>query len=58
MMSEMGLHETLELHELLVFKNLCLIKSVAMGGMSDQVIATDFFLRESGHPEYCICPYG
>jgi similar to spore coat protein len=33
MMNEMGLHETLELHELLVFKNLCLTKSVAMSGL-------------------------
>ncbi|MDF0728118.1 hypothetical protein PY093_15725 [Cytobacillus sp. S13-E01] len=29
----MGLHETLEVHELLVFKNLCLTKSVAMSGL-------------------------
>jgi hypothetical protein len=28
MMNEIGLHETLELRELLVFKNLCLTKSV------------------------------
>ena len=30
-MNDLGLHETLELHELLVFKNLTLTKSVAMG---------------------------
>lgn len=29
----MGLHETLEVHELLVFKNLCLTKSIAMSGL-------------------------
>ncbi|WP_458412815.1 hypothetical protein ACNQFZ_18695 [Schinkia sp. CFF1] len=29
----MGLHETLEVHELLVFKNLCLTKAVAMSGL-------------------------
>ncbi|MGO4886368.1 hypothetical protein ACJ2A9_01300 [Anaerobacillus sp. MEB173] len=28
-----GLHETLEMHELLVFKNLCLTKSLLMGGL-------------------------
>lgn len=28
----MGLHETHEIHELLVFKNLCLTKSTLMGG--------------------------
>ncbi|MBY8914258.1 hypothetical protein KY305_16085 [Bacillus sp. YC2] len=28
-----GLHETLELHELLVFKNLCLTKSSTMTGL-------------------------
>ncbi|WP_017755509.1 hypothetical protein [Calidifontibacillus oryziterrae] len=29
----MGLHETLEVHELLVFKNLCLTKSITMVGL-------------------------
>ncbi|MCY8515801.1 hypothetical protein [Bacillus atrophaeus] len=28
-----GLHETLDLHELLVFKNLCLTKSSTMTGL-------------------------
>lgn len=28
-----GLHETLELHELLTFKNICLTKSATMGGL-------------------------
>ncbi|MFL6561547.1 MAG: hypothetical protein ACJ8MO_36265 [Bacillus sp. (in: firmicutes)] len=29
----MGLHETHEIHELLMFKNLCLTKSTAMSGL-------------------------
>jgi len=29
----MGLHETHEIHELLMFKNLCLTKSTAMGAL-------------------------
>ena len=33
MMNKLGLHETLELHELLVFKNLSFTKSVAMAGL-------------------------
>lgn len=31
MVKYLGLHETLELHELLTFKNLCLTKSTTMG---------------------------
>jgi similar to spore coat protein len=30
----MGVHETLELHELLTFKNLCLTKSTAMSAFA------------------------
>jgi similar to spore coat protein len=30
----MGVHETLELHELLTFKNLCLTKSTTMSGLA------------------------
>lgn len=33
MKSKLGLHETMELHELLVFKNLSLTKSLLMSGM-------------------------
>ncbi|MBC5638309.1 spore coat protein [Ornithinibacillus sp. BX22] len=29
-----GVHETLELHELLTFKNLCLTKSTAMNALA------------------------
>jgi similar to spore coat protein len=29
----MGLHETHEIHELLMFKNLCLTKSTTMGAL-------------------------
>ncbi|MBT2655804.1 hypothetical protein J7E81_11240 [Bacillus sp. ISL-18] len=29
----MGLHETHEIHELLMFKNLCLTKATAMGAL-------------------------
>lgn len=29
-----GLHETLEVHELLTFKNLALTKSIAMSGLA------------------------
>jgi similar to spore coat protein len=29
----MGYHETLDLHEILMFKNLCLTKSSAMSGL-------------------------
>ncbi|MFJ9292036.1 DUF892 family protein [Bacillus halotolerans] len=32
-MNGYGLHETLELHELLTFKNLCLTKSSTMMGL-------------------------
>ena len=30
----MGVHETLELHELLTFKSLCLTKSTTMSGLA------------------------
>jgi similar to spore coat protein len=30
----MGVHETLEIHELLTFKNLCLTKSTAMSALA------------------------
>jgi similar to spore coat protein len=30
----LGLHETLDLHELLSFKNLCLTKATMMGGLA------------------------
>ncbi|PLR89790.1 DUF892 family protein [Bacillus sp. T33-2] len=30
----MGVHETLEIHELMMFKNLCLTKSSAMSGLA------------------------
>ena len=30
----LGLHETLELHEILTFKNLCLTKSLTMSGLA------------------------
>jgi similar to spore coat protein len=29
----LGLHETIEVHELLTFKNLCLTKSTTMGAL-------------------------
>lgn len=29
----LGMHETLDLHELLTFKNLCLTKSTTMGAL-------------------------
>lgn len=32
-MTKLSLHETLEVHELLTFKNLCLTKSTTMSGM-------------------------
>jgi similar to spore coat protein len=32
-MRAMGAHETLELHELLSFKNVCLTKNAAMQGL-------------------------
>ncbi|WP_374718914.1 DUF892 family protein [Parageobacillus toebii] len=32
-MKATGTHETLELHELLAFKNVCLAKNTAMQGM-------------------------
>jgi similar to spore coat protein len=34
MVKVMGVHETLEVHELLTFKNLCLTKSTAMSGLA------------------------
>ncbi|MGX6445226.1 hypothetical protein ACWM35_18580 [Neobacillus sp. K501] len=33
MTKHMALHETLEVHELLTFKNLCLTKAVMMSGL-------------------------
>jgi similar to spore coat protein len=37
----MGLHETHEIHELLVFKNLCLTKSTLMSGfVQDEQLKT------------------
>ncbi|OIJ15240.1 hypothetical protein BKP35_05165 [Anaerobacillus arseniciselenatis] len=32
--NQLGVHEKLELHELLTFKNLCLTKSTAMMGLA------------------------
>jgi similar to spore coat protein len=38
---EMGLHETLDVHELLNFKNTCLAKSTTMSGLAqDQELKT------------------
>lgn len=34
MPESMGVHETLEIHELLTFKNLCLTKSTAMTALA------------------------
>ncbi|PLR89778.1 hypothetical protein [Bacillus sp. T33-2] len=34
MPKELGVHEILELHELLVFKNTCLTKSTTLGGLA------------------------
>ncbi|RFU61625.1 hypothetical protein [Peribacillus glennii] len=34
MQQNLGLHETLELHELLTFKNNCLTKSSTMGALA------------------------
>lgn len=34
MEQNLGLHETLELHELLTFKNNCLTKSATMSGLA------------------------
>jgi similar to spore coat protein len=34
MVKYLGLHETLEVHELLTFKNLCLTKSTTMGPLA------------------------
>lgn len=31
--NKLGVHETLEMHELLTFKNLCLTKSTSMMGL-------------------------
>ncbi|PFN98703.1 hypothetical protein FB550_106159 [Neobacillus bataviensis] len=33
MVKYLGLHETLDLHELITFKNLCLTKSTTMGAL-------------------------
>ncbi|MRH41435.1 hypothetical protein GH741_01950 [Aquibacillus halophilus] len=33
MVKKMGVHEKLEIHELLTFKNLCLTKSTAMSAL-------------------------
>ncbi|WP_409303989.1 hypothetical protein [Peribacillus sp. SCS-155] len=34
MQGNLGLHETLEMHELLIFKNTCLTKSASMGALA------------------------
>ncbi|MFC3885706.1 hypothetical protein ACFOU2_20410 [Bacillus songklensis] len=34
MTKSLGLHETLEVHELLTFKNVCLTKSTTMSGLA------------------------
>jgi similar to spore coat protein len=34
MTQSLGLHETLEVHELLTFKNVCLTKSSTMSGLT------------------------
>lgn len=41
MMQNLGQHETLEVHELLTFKNLCLTKSTTMSALvQDQELKT------------------
>ncbi|VEH78185.1 YraE protein [Bacillus licheniformis] len=56
-----AIHETLELHELLMFKNLCLTKSSTMTGMvQDQELrdilerdASQTSIRSSIYKVYC-----
>lgn len=43
----MGLHEALEIHELLVFKNLCLTKAIAMSGLVQDPELKAIFLEDA-----------
>ncbi|PLR85777.1 MULTISPECIES: hypothetical protein [Bacillus] len=52
MAKDLGIHETLELHELLVFKNTCLTKSATLSGMAQdnelkQILAADVTASKS-----------
>ncbi|NRD76261.1 hypothetical protein HPT25_02020 [Bacillus sp. BRMEA1] len=51
----LALHETLELHELLAFKNLCLTKAATMSGLAQDEELKAILLEDaaigSGHIE-------
>lgn len=47
MNTNLGVHETLELHELMIFKNSCLAKSVTLNGLAQdeslkKILTADF----------------
>lgn len=42
----MGVHETLEVHELLTFKNLCLTKSQTMSGLVQDQALKDILTQD------------
>ncbi|WP_394514484.1 hypothetical protein [Priestia aryabhattai] len=45
-MKDLGVHETLELHELLTFKNICLTKSATMIGLAQDVELKNILARD------------
>jgi similar to spore coat protein len=49
-----GIHETLELHELLMFKNLCLTKSSTMTGMVQDQELRDILERDASQTKHQI----
>jgi similar to spore coat protein len=42
----LGLHETLEVHELLTFKNLCLTKATTMGALAQDPELKDILAND------------
>jgi similar to spore coat protein len=43
----LGLHESLELHELLTFKNTCLTKSTTMGTLAQDAVLQEILNQDA-----------
>ncbi|MXQ54417.1 spore coat protein [Shimazuella alba] len=51
MPKRLGIHETLELHELLTFKNTCLTKSAAMSNLASDAALKDILVQDVSQSE-------
>ncbi|MDK8642265.1 hypothetical protein [Niallia taxi] len=47
MPKNLGIHESLELHELLTFKNACLTKSTTMGTLAKDALLQDILNEDA-----------